>query len=209
MYDIFFEHYNNYDKISIVLEFIAFLFGVLSVYLAKQNNILVYPAGIISTTIYVYLLWQWSLLGDMLVNGYYTILSILGWYWWMQRKGKAAEYPIQNASRYDWVNYGIFFCITIVFVVLVYLFFDKFTNWYSYVDTLTTGLFMVAMLAMAKRKIEHWIFWIIGNVLSIPLYFLKGYTITSVQYVVFLILAIAGYIQWKKFLNKPITNSLK
>jgi nicotinamide mononucleotide transporter len=68
---------------------------------------------------------------------------------------------------------------------------------------------MVAMLAMAKRKIEHWIFWIIGNVLSIPLYFLKGYTITSVQYVVFLILAIAGYIQWKKFLNKPITNSLK
>lgn len=207
MWDFLFQAYEGYDQLSVTLEIAAFLFGVFSVYLAKQNHILVYPTGIISTSIYVYLLWQWSLLGDMLVNGYYTILSILGWYWWMQKKGKEMEFPIQHASRKDWVNYGLFFSITIVFIVLVYLFFDKFTNWYSYVDTFTTGLFMVAMLAMAKRKIEHWIFWIIGNVLSIPLYFLKGYTITSIQYLVFLILAIAGYIQWKKFLNKSTTNS--
>lgn len=207
MWDFLFQAYKGHDQFSVTLEIVAFLFGVFSVYLAKQNHILVYPTGIISTSIYVYLLWQWSLLGDMLVNGYYTILSILGWYWWMQKKGKKMEFPIQYASRKEWVNYGLFFSITIVFIVLVYLFFDKFTNWYSYVDTFTTGLFMVAMLAMAKRKIEHWIFWIIGNVLSIPLYFLKGYTITSIQYLVFLILAIAGYIQWKKFLNKPTTNS--
>ncbi|MFN3941836.1 MAG: nicotinamide riboside transporter PnuC [Flavobacterium sp.] len=207
MWDFLFQAYEGYDQFSVTLEIVAFLFGVFSVYLAKQNHILVYPTGIISTSIYVYLLWQWSLLGDMLVNGYYTILSILGWYWWMQKKGKELEFPIQHASRTEWVNYGLFFSITIVFIVLVYLFFDKFTNWYSYVDTFTTGLFMVAMLAMAKRKIEHWIFWIIGNVLSIPLYFLKGYTITSIQYLVFLILAIAGYIQWKKFLNKSTTNS--
>lgn len=207
MWDFLFQAYEGYDQLSIILEIVAFLFGVFSVYLAKQNNVLVYPTGIISTTIYVYLLWEWSLLGDMLVNGYYTILSILGWYWWMQKKGKEAEYPIQHASRKDWINYGLFFSSTIVFIVWVYLFFDKFTNWYSYIDTFTTGLFMVAMLAMAKRKIEHWIFWIIGNILSIPLYFLKGYTITSIQYVVFLILAIAGYIQWKKFLNKSTANS--
>lgn len=207
MWDFLFQAYEGYDQLSVTLEIVAFLFGVFSVYLAKQNHILVYPTGIISTSIYVYLLWQWSLLGDMLVNGYYTILSILGWYWWMQKKGKEVEFPIQHVSRKEWFNYGLFFSITIVFIVLVYLFFDKFTNWYSYVDTFTTGLFMVAMLAMAKRKIEHWIFWIIGNVLSIPLYFLKGYTITSIQYLVFLILAIAGYIQWKKFLNKSTTNS--
>jgi nicotinamide mononucleotide transporter len=207
MWDFLFQAYEGHDQFSVTLEIVAFLFGVFSVYLAKQNHILVYPTGIISTSIYVYLLWQWSLFGDMLVNGYYTILSILGWYWWMQKKGKKMEFPIQHASRKEWVNYGLFFSITIVFIVLVYLFFDKFTNWYSYVDTFTTGLFMVAMLAMAKRKIEHWIFWIIGNVLSIPLYFLKGYTITSIQYLVFLILAIAGYIQWKKFLNKSTTNS--
>lgn len=202
MWDFLFQAYEEYDQLSIMLEIVAFLFGVVSVYMAKQNHIWVYPTGIVSTTIYVYLLWQWSLLGDMLINGYYTVLSVLGWYWWLQKKGLEEEFPIQHANRKDWVNYGLFFTLTIIFITVVYLFFGKFTSWYSYVDTFTTGLFMVAMLAMAKRKIEHWIFWIIGNLLSIPLYFIKGYTITSIQYVIFLILAIAGYIQWKKSLNR-------
>ena len=93
------------------------------------------------------------------------------------------------------------FIFTVSGVVLVYHYFDKFTTWYAYVDTFITGIFFVGMWLMAKRKIENWIFWIIGNLVSIPLYFAKGYTFTSFQYLVFTIIAVFGYIEWKKILN--------
>ena len=95
----------------------------------------------------------------------------------------------------------IIFIVTSIGVILIYQFFDKFTQWTAYVDTLTTGLFFVGMWLMAKRKIEHWIFWIIGDIISIPLYFCKGYTFTSLQYLIFTIIAFYGYIEWKKILN--------
>jgi len=91
--------------------------------------------------------------------------------------------------------------LTIVFVVVVYLYFNKFTSWYSYLDTILTAIFFVGMWLMAKRKIENWIFWIVGDLLSIPLYFAKGYTFTSFQYIVFTIIAVYGYLEWKKILN--------
>jgi nicotinamide mononucleotide transporter len=86
-------------------------------------------------------------------------------------------------------------------VVSVYHYFGKFTTWYAYVDTVITGIFFVGMWLMAKRKVENWIFWIIGDVISIPLYFAKGYTFTSFQYIVFTVVAIFGYLEWKKILN--------
>jgi nicotinamide mononucleotide transporter len=96
----------------------------------------------------------------------------------------------------------IIFVSTIVFVIIVYLYFNKFTNWYSYVDTFLTAVFFVGMWLMAKRKIENWIFWIIGDIISIPLYFAKGYTFTSFQFLIFTIIAVYGYLEWKEILNK-------
>jgi nicotinamide mononucleotide transporter len=95
----------------------------------------------------------------------------------------------------------IIFVSTIVFVIIVYLYFNKFTNWYSYVDTFLTAVFFVGMWLMAKRKIENWIFWIIGDIISIPLYFAKGYTFTSFQFLIFTIIAVYGYLEWKEILN--------
>jgi len=74
----------------------------------------------------------------------------------------------------------------------------------SYVDTFITGVFFVGMWLMAKRKIENWFFWILGNLISIPLYFSKGYTFTSFQYLLFTIIAVFGYLEWKKILNKNL-----
>lgn len=209
MWEILFEPYKNYENTVIYLEIVAFLCGVTSVYFAKKNNILVYPIGIISTTIYVYLLFQWELLGDMIVNIYYTAISVMGWYFWTQKKDKNDLFPISKSTAKDWKIYGAFFMITIVFIVIIYLYFSMFKSWYNYVDTFTTGLFFVAMFAMAKRRIEHWLFWIVGNIMSIPLYYFKGYTITSLQYFVFLILAILGYIEWKNTYNKLKVTSSK
>jgi nicotinamide mononucleotide transporter len=201
MFDYLFAQYKGYPLYEVYLELIAVFFGLWSVWCAKKDHIWVFPTGLVSTSIYAYLLWQWSLLGDSMINVYYFIMSIYGWYHWTRKKGDVDEFPISIMSSKEKFTAIVIFALTILFVVLVYLYFDKFTSWYSYVDTLLTGLFFVGMWLMAKRKIENWIFWIVGDLISIPLYFAKGYTFTSFQYLVFTIIAVYGYLEWKKILN--------
>ena len=202
MFDYFFAQYHDYPVHEVYLELIGVFFGLLSVWFAKKDNILVFPTGLISTSIYAYLLWQWSLLGDSMINVYYFIMSIYGWYHWTRQKDNVDEFPISLMTKKEKGISIIIFVVTVVFVVLVYLYFDKFTSWYSYLDTVLTGIFFVGMWLMAKRKIENWIFWIVGDLLSIPLYLAKGYTFTSLQYIVFTIIAVYGYLEWRKILNK-------
>lgn len=204
MIDFLFSQYKEYETVDIVLEIVAILFGLVSVLFAKKNNILVYPTGIISTILFVYLLNKWGLVGDMLINGYYTTMSIYGWYIWTRKKENQTEFPISKMTIREYYQGIVIFVLTLLFVVIVYKYFDKFTNWSAYVDTFTTGIFFVGMWLMAKRKIENWIFWIIGDLVSIPLYFYKGYTFTSLQYVLFTIIAIYAYLEWKKYLTKVI-----
>lgn len=204
MIDFLFETYKDYSVLDIFLESTAILFGLISVLLAKKNNILVYPTGIASTIIFVYLLIKWELLGDMLINIYYTIMSIYAWILWTKKKQGELEYPISSMTRNDYYKACFIFVFTLIFVVMVYVFFNKFTSWTAYVDTFTTGLFFVGMWLMAKRKIENWILWIIGDFISIPLYFFKGYTLTSLQYIIFTIIAFYAYKEWKQYLPKKI-----
>ena len=91
---------------------------------------------------------------------------------------------------------------SLLFIYLIYYQFDKWNNWTAYVDNITTAIFFVAMWLMAKRKVESWIFWIIGDIITVPLYFYKGLTISSIQYLIFTVLAILGYLSWKKTLFK-------
>ena len=204
MLEFLFSQYKNYPTHEIVLELIAIIFGLLSVWFAKKDNIWVFPTGIISTAIYVYLLWKWNLLGDMMVNFYYVVMSVYGWYHWTRKKGAVVEFPISTMTAYEKKVSIVLFIGTVVFVIAVYTFFDKFTHWTSCVDTLVTGIFFVGMWLMARRKIENWILWIVGDIISIPMYFVKGYSFTSIQYLIFTIIAIFGYLEWKKTLQQKI-----
>ena len=202
MIDFFFAQYANYPASEIALELIGVFFGLASVWFAKKDNILVFPTGLISTFIYAYLLWKWELLGDSMINGYYFIMSIYGWYHWTRKKGDVEEFPVSRITKKEKQTAIVIFILTLVFVYLVYQYFDKFINWFNYVDTFLTAVFFVGMWLMAKRKIENWIFWIVGDFISIPLYFFKGYTFTSLQYLIFTVLAVYGYLEWKEILNK-------
>lgn len=207
IFDFFFDQYYGYPTLFIILEAIAVVFGFLSVIYSKQNNILVYPTGIISTMIFVYLLWQWELLGDMMINAYYFSMSIYGWYIWTRKVDAEHFTPITNTTqRENWQSLFIFIA-TLLFVFAVYEYFDKWTNWTAYIDTFTTAIFFVGMWLMAKRKVENWIFWIIGDVISVPLYFYKGLTLTALQYFVFTIIAIYGYKAWQKNLRNDLRPS--
>ena len=202
MFDYFFAQYHDYPVHEVYLELVAVFFGLCSVWYAKKDNILVFPTGLISTSIYAYLLWQWSLLGDSMINVYYFMMSIYGWYHWTRKKDHVDEFPILLMNKKEKRLAILIFVATVFFVFLVYQYFNKFTSWYSYLDTLLTGIFFVGMWLMAKRKVENWIFWIVGDLLSIPLYLAKGYTFTSLQYIVFTIIAVYGYLEWRKILNK-------
>ena len=204
MLKFLFDQYKDYPTYMIILEITAILFGLLSVWFAKKDNIWVFPTGIINTAIYVYLLWKWSLLGDMMINFYYVLMSIYGWYIWTRKKGDVVAFPISRMTLSEKKWSVVIFTLTELFVVLVYTIFDKFTHWTSYVDTLVTGIFFVAMWLMTRRKIENWILWIAGDLLSIPMYFVKGYSFTGIQYLIFTIIAIFGYLEWKKTLQQKI-----
>ena len=201
--DQLFYQYSQYSNTDISLEIIAVFFGFLSVWFSKNNNILVFPTGMINTSIFVYLLLKWSLLGDMIINAYYFIMSIYGWYFWLKGTNNTVT-PISKVSNKDIRIVILLFISSSVFVSLVYTFFDKWETIVSYIDILTTAIFFAAMWLMAKRKVESWIFWIVGNIISIPLYLHKGLAFTSIQYFIFTVIAIAGYIKWKELYNKQI-----
>ena len=202
IFDFLFSQYAEYDTLDIVLELVAGAFTIASVVYSKKNNVLVFPTGMICTAIFVYLLLKWGLLGDMIINGYYFIMSIYGWHLWTRKKDGKTVIPISKTTKKQHlISLGLFI-ITFVFVFIVYAAFDKFNHWSAYLDTITTALFFVAMWLMAKRKIENWIYWIIGDIITVPLYFYKGYTFSSILYFVLTIIAIYGYLAWKKNLNK-------
>ena len=204
MLEFLFSQYKNYPIIEVAMEITAIFFGLISVWLAKKDNIGVFPTGIINTLIYTYLLWKWNLLGDSMINGYYFVMSIYGWYHWTRKKGDVLEFPISRVTKAEIKIAVAIFVGTILFVVAVYTFFDKFTHWTSYVDTLVTGIFFVGMWLMARRKIENWVLWIVGDIISIPMYYVKGYSFTSIQYLIFTIIAVFGYLEWKKILQQKI-----
>lgn len=205
--------YQAYKTHWVILEISGTLFGILSVYFSIKKQILVFPTGIISTLIYVYLLFIFGLLGDMLINFYYTVMSIYGWWLWSQSKLENNSILPEKATRQDVKKSVILFVSSFVLVSMVY-YFKPFLdynldyegaslvttqfNWANAVDIFLTSVFLVGMWLMAKKRIENWWFWIVGDFISIPMYINKEMYITCFQYVVFTIMAIVGYYQWRK-----------
>ena len=203
VYDFFLSSYSNYSRIDIVLEFLAFWFGIISVAFAKKQNILVYPTGIICTIITMYLMYKVSLLGHILVNLLYTIISFFGWWNWSRRENNDLVVKVSKFNSNDLTkSLLIFFFIVFVAYFAHDFFATNFEGQIKELDILTSGIFVTAMWLMANKKLENWILWIIGNVITIPLYLSSDKIILSIQYVIFTILAIQAYIEWKKSLSK-------
>ncbi len=183
-----------------LLEALGVIFGLLSVWFAKKESILVFPAGIISVLIYIYLTFGAKLYADMAINAYYFVMSIYGWYYWLRKGPGEKQAPITTNSRKDWI--WTLFTLVVSFILL-YLILTRLTDSdVPLIDAITTAIFFVGMQLMAKKRIENWIAWIIGDFISIPLYYHKGLILTSFQFFIFFILAVSGYISWKKTLQK-------
>lgn len=201
-----FGQYRDYETIDIVLELTAIVASIISVMFSFKNKILVFPFGIICTSIFIYLLYKWNLLGDMVINGYYLIMSIYGWYVWTRKVDASQVTPVTTTNQLEWLKSVVLFVVTAFGIYLLYYFTDRIENIVSYIDMITTGIFFAGMWLMALRKIEHWLVLFIGNVISVPLYFYKGYSFSAMLYIFLAIIAVIGYVEWKKYLNNE--NSL-
>ena len=204
IFEFFFGQYRGYETHIIGLEVAGIVFGLISSICSMRNSVWVYPTGIVSTLIFVYILLKFNLLGDTIINGYYFVMSIYGWYIWTRKVTPTQTTPITKATKNDYTySLGIFLS-TMLFIYIIYYVFEKFEGWVSYIDILTTGLFFVGMWMLAKKKLENWLFLLMGNVISVPLYFYKGLTLSSFLYVIFVIISIFGYLAWKNILNNRL-----
>lgn len=184
------------------IEFIAVFAGISSVWFSRTENILVYPVGLVNTIFYIYISIKGNLLGEASVNLYYTIMSIYGWILWSRKDKQKHEnvLHISYSTRKEWVEQLLFFAFFYVsiFAALTWAkgaFAPEAIPW---ADAFASATAYTGMWLMTKKKMENWTWWIATNFASIPLYFIKGYVFTSVQFVVLLILAVAGLIEWKK-----------
>lgn len=184
------------------LEFVAVIFGLLSVWFAKQEKIWVYPTGIISVLIYIYICFGIKLYADAGINLFYFIMSVYGWYMWSKKSEKHAL-KITKSTLNNWLVSSLMFVLSVLLIIYLLKQFkggdaEYWSTNVPYIDTFTTAIFIVGMWLMALKKIENWIFWIIGDVISVPLYAYKGLVFTSFQFLVFLVIAVMGYYAWKK-----------
>jgi nicotinamide mononucleotide transporter len=200
-FDFFFDPYQGRAPYLIILEAIAFVFGILSVYLAKKEHIGVYPTGIVATVITMYLFFVDRLLGDMLMNAYYSVMSLYGWYEWSRISGNAKVRQISHITRKERKIALFLIALTMCITYTVYRVTKTTIAPSNWVDILSSGMFFTAMWLMALKKIENWTLWIIANCISIPLYAYRGWGMLSLQYIIFTILAFQGYSQWKKSLG--------
>ncbi|AZA54371.1 nicotinamide riboside transporter PnuC [Chryseobacterium sp. G0201] len=220
LYDLFVKPYESYTDLQILLEAGGTVFGILSVYFSIKKNIWVYPTGIVSTLIYVYILFNFGLLGDCMINVYYTAMSVYGWVLWAKNSKDHIHVDVSWATKKEWIFAIFLFIISLLLVTIIYYYKPYIDNqfsmegtnlglyhldWANWLDVITTSIFLVGMWFMAKQRIENWIFWIIGDFICMPMMIFKGLGITSVQYLVFTRMAILGYVSWKKSLKEKST----
>ena len=188
-------------------EYVAVFAGIASVWYSRAENILVYPTGLINTIIYIGLSFKGGLLGEATVNFYYTVMSVYGWLLW-SKKDSQQHYVlhITKATKKEWLQHIGFFAVfyVVIFMVLTYLKKDFYPGVIPWADAFASATAFTGMWLMTKKKLENWYWWIATNIASIPLYFVKHYVFTSVYYLILLVMAVFGLMEWiKKLKTNP------
>ena len=186
------------------IEIFGVLTGILYVILEVKQNRLLWPLGFVTSAAYVYIFFTGKFYADMGLQVYYVMISIYGWYYWSRGGAKAekGELPVVRITRQQFVLLSLTF---IASWVAIYFLLDKYTD--STVplgDSFTTALAIVATWMLTRKIIEQWFLWIIANVVSIGLYIYKGLYPTVFLYAVYAGMAIYGYLEWMRSMNKQM-----
>ena len=186
-------------------ELTGLIFGLLAVYLLIKENILTWPAGIIYCLVSFYIFWNAKLYQDFGLTAFFLVMNIYGWYEWAnpkKTKKDSSELPITSLQP---KTYLILTGIAVVYISVSGFFFSNYTDAsLPYADATTTGLSLIAMWMTAKKKIENWILWFIVDVLATIIYFYKGIYFYSFLYLIYIVMAVSGYMNWKRIREKQV-----
>jgi nicotinamide mononucleotide transporter len=200
MPEVLIEQIKNIDTV----QFLVLIFGVTEVLLARANKILLYPAGIIATTLSVYSLFHAELYAECMLNLYYIIMSVYGWWYWIKKKHEPPV-KITYATKNDWL---VTIVISLGGWIVLYYVLTTFTP--SNVPLWDAGVSSTAwagMWLLARRKIENWILLNISNAAAIPLLFQKELPLFALLTIFLFIVACVGFLDWIKIYrreNMPI-----
>ncbi|MEP4891119.1 MAG: nicotinamide riboside transporter PnuC [Aliiglaciecola sp.] len=178
-----------------MLEVVAVIFSLLYPWLAARQNILCWPAALISTTLYVYIFWEVSLPFNSVLNLYYLMMAIYGWLKWQKNaQDKALEVSVVPLFVHLW----IVSLLVMVGVALPHLVTLSWQGADLYLDALVTVFSVYATYLMANKVLENWLFWIVINSFAAYLYFINGLLLTGIMFIWYFGLAIYGYLKWRK-----------
>lgn len=182
------------------LEILGFLTGAICVYLNTRQNVLGWFFGIINAVLYAAVFWQVRLYADMGLQGYYFFTSIYGWWMWMYGGKSHDGVRVTNTPVKLYTVFSIIFvAVTLSWGFLLGRFTDASL---TYADSALTIASLIAQWMMARKYLENWIIWIVADASYVVMYFYKDLHLTAILYFIFLLLAIMGYVQWKRDILK-------
>jgi len=194
------------------LEITGVITGLLCVYLAAVNNIWNWPIAIISTVIYIYIFAKTALYADMLQYSYLTILNVYGWYYWSRKDNRAKKVPVRPVTKKNLlVSFIIILTVSPLLGFLLINFAAKLHYQppaFPYIDSFCTVCSLLAQFFMARKVLENWLMWIFVDIIYVVVYLLKGLQITAGMFAVYIIIALLGYIDWRKTLQSQRSGSL-
>ena len=180
------------------LENLAVAFGLASVYLSTREKISSWPVAIINVGIFFFVFWKAKLYADAVLQIVYLLLSVYGWYEWLFGGVNKARLEVSRARMRDWV---ILVPLAIAFAIGLGTFLARHTDSpVPYLDASLTATSLVAQWMMTRKQLENWVIWIVADIVYVPTFLARHLPSTAVQYAVFLVLAVMGYVSWRKSL---------
>lgn len=185
------------------VELLGALLSIMYLYYSIRQKLSLWVFGFLCSALYVVVFFQSKFYADMTLQIYYVGVSVFGWVSWKLGKLKCGhELPVKKTSLR---HAGYLALITLTVFLLYYIVLSRFTDSpLPFADSLTTAMSIVATWMLARKLIEHWLMWIVIDALSAGLYFYKSLYPTAILFVVYTIMAVVGYFQWKKTMGKEI-----
>ena len=178
------------------LEIVAVAFGLGSVWLSTREHIASWPTAIVNVAIFFVLFWQAKLYADSVLQLVYLSLSVYGWWAWLRGGSAHDRLRVSRASGKVWM---VGLPLMVVLGLGLGAFLSRNTDSpVPYLDALLTSASLLAQWMMTRKILENWVVWIVANLVYVPTFISRGLPITAVQYAVFLILAVMGYVSWKR-----------
>lgn len=173
--------------------------GLVYLYFSIRQSILTWPLGLITSALYVYVFFVSKFYADMGLQFYYVVISIYGWYAWLHGNGKTNHHGELKVSRTSFALWGKLFIVNLVlYAGIAYVLINFTDSPVPYWDSFTTALSIVATWMLARKKLEHWLLWVIIDSVSLGLYIYKGLYATTILFFVYTVMAVVGFIEWRK-----------